>query len=264
MTEKNAGTGNKEGRTFLEVIDLHVNFGGVEAIHGLSFSIATGMIFSIIGPNGAGKTTAINTITGIYSPHRGDILFMGKSIVGLRPFQIARLGIARTFQQVQLFSNMTVLENVATGFHCKMKSGLFGGLIHHWRERKEEKEVFNRAKAILDFFGLLYLADSMPSHITIGEQKRLEIARAMASNPMLILLDEPAAGLNVRETEDMAELIIRICKKGHTIVIVEHNMHLVMNVSERVMVLHHGRKISEGPPLVVQRDRTVMDAYLGG
>jgi len=251
------------GTAILRAYGLGISFGGVEALNGLSFSIAAGEIVAIIGPNGAGKTTAINVITGIYPVVRGDVRFQGSSIAGLKPFQITALGIARTFQQVQLFANMTVLENVMTGMHSRMKSGFLGGFLHYRAQRREETGVEQRAREILDFFGLLPKADYMASHIPIRDQKRLEIARAMASNPRVLLLDEPAAGLNIRETEEMAELIRRLRNNGPTIILVEHNMHLVMDIADRVIVLHQGNKIGEGPPAAIQQDQVVMAAYLG-
>jgi branched-chain amino acid transport system ATP-binding protein len=218
---------------------------------------------AIIGPNGAGKTTAINVMTGIYAPYQGDVRFRGSTLIGLKPFQITALGIARTFQQAQLFSNMTVLENVMAGRHCRMKSGFLGGFLHHRWERREESAAEGKAREILDSFGLSSKADWPAPHIPIRDQRRLEIARAMASEPALLLLDEPAAGLNIRETEEIAELIQRLNREGQTVVLVEHNMHLVMSISDWVIVLHHGRKIGEGPPDEVQRNTAVVEAYLG-
>jgi len=249
--------------TILRVNDVHLSFGGLAALAGVSLEAKRGEILSIIGPNGAGKTCLINCISGFYRPQRGEVHYDGQILTALAPHKIAKLGIARTFQQVQLFANMTVLENVMTGMHSRMKSGFLGGFLHYRAQRREETGVEQRAREILDFFGLLPKADYMASHIPIRDQKRLEIARAMASNPRVLLLDEPAAGLNIRETEEMAELIRRLRNNGPTIILVEHNMHLVMDIADRVIVLHQGNKIGEGPPAAIQQDQVVMAAYLG-
>ena len=247
----------------LEAKDLTLRFGGLEALNGLSFSIRPRQIASVIGPNGAGKTTLLNAITGVYKVDTGEVLFNGRSLSGLRPHQISALGISRTFQQTQLFSNLTVLENVMVGMHPRTTAGFLGGLLHLPGERKEEKKVREKAENLLDFFGLLPKAAWMASHISVVEQKRLEIARALASESDILLLDEPAAGLNIRETEAMGDLIISLKERGLTIVLVEHNMHLVMGISDWLVVLHHGSKLGEGRPEAVQRDRRVIEAYLG-
>ena len=247
----------------LEAKDLTLRFGGLEALNGLSFSIRPHQIASVIGPNGAGKTTLLNAITGVYKVDTGEVLFNGRSLSGLRPHQISALGISRTFQQTQLFSNLTVLENVMVGMHPRTTAGFLGGLLHLPGERKEEKKVREKAENLLDFFGLLPKAAWMASHISVVEQKRLEIARALASESDILLLDEPAAGLNIRETEAMGDLIISLKERGLTIVLVEHNMHLVMGISDWLVVLHHGSKLGEGRPEEIQRDRRVIEAYLG-
>jgi branched-chain amino acid transport system ATP-binding protein len=247
----------------LETRGLTLRFGGVEALNGLSFFITPHQIASIIGPNGAGKTTLLNAITGVYPPHTGEIFFRGTLISRLKPFQIAALGINRTFQQAQLFSNMSVLENVMVGMHPRTEAGFLGGVFHPPGERKEEKKIREKAESLLDLFGLLPKADWMPGHLSIAEQKRLEISRAMANEPELLLLDEPVAGLNIRETEALGDLIIRLKERGQTIILVEHNMHLVMEVSDWLIVLHHGSKIGEGRPEEMQKDSRVVEAYLG-
>ena len=247
----------------LEIRSVTLRFGGLEALNDLSFSIASHQIVSVIGPNGAGKTTLLNAITGVYLPTSGEIFFRGRSISGLRPFEIAALGINRTFQQVHLFSKMTVLENVMVGMHPRTTSGFLGGVFHLPRERAEEKRIRSKAEGLLDFFDLLPKAGWMAAHLSIAEQRRLEISRALAGEPDILLLDEPAAGLNIRETEAMGNLIIKLKEKGQTIVLVEHNIHLVMGISDGLIVLHHGSKIGEGRPEEIQKDRRVLQAYLG-
>jgi len=247
----------------LEARNIFLRFGGVEALNDLSFSIPRHRIVAVIGPNGAGKTTLLNAITGVYAPDSGDILFQGRSIFRLKPYQIVARGINRTFQQVQLFAQMTVAENVMVGMHSRTSSGFLGGMLHHPAERREEKEIQEKATAVLDFFDLRSKAVWRADHISVADQKRLEMARAMAGGPELLLLDEPVAGLNIRETEAIGDLIIRMKEKGQTIILVEHNMHLVMGISDWVIVLHHGTKIGEGRPEEMQKDKRVVEAYLG-
>jgi branched-chain amino acid transport system ATP-binding protein len=255
--------GYPEDQAILKVREITLRFGGLEALNNLSLAISPHQIVSIIGPNGAGKTTLLNAITGVLSPDSGEILFRERPISRLKPFQIASLGINRTFQQAQLFANMTVLGNVMVGRHPRTKTGFLGGMLHLPNERREEKEIKEKAASLLDFFGLLSKAGWMASHISIAEQKRLEISRAMAGEPALLLLDEPVAGLNIRETEEIGDLIVKLRERGQTIILVEHNMHLVMSISDWVIVLHHGSKISEGRPEEMQKDRRVVEAYLG-
>ena len=247
----------------LEARDITIRFGGLEALNGLSFAVGAGQIVSLIGPNGAGKTTLLNTITGVYPLDSGEIFFRGDPISRLKTHQIAALGIHRTFQQSQLFGDMTVLENVMVGMHPRTRSGFWGGVLHLRGERREELETGERAKSLLDFLGLLPRAFHPASQVSIADQRRLEIARAMAGDPEILLLDEPVAGLNIRETEAMGDLILRLKGKGRTVVLVEHNMHLVMGISDRLIVLHHGSKIGEGRPEEIQKDARVIEAYLG-
>lgn len=251
------------GQKILETKNVTLRFGGLEALNDLSFSIDSYKIVSVIGPNGAGKTTLLNAITGVYSPDSGEVLFQGRPISRWKSHQIAALGIHRTFQQSQLFPQMTVRENVMVGMYPKTRAGFWGGILHLPGERREERETIEKAEKLLDFFGLLPRALWLASHISIADQRRLEIARAMAGDPELLLLDEPVAGLNIRETEAMGDLIVKLKTKGQTVILVEHNMHLVMGISDRLIVLHHGSKIGEGRPEEIQKDHRVIEAYLG-
>jgi len=251
------------GEKILEAKDITLRFGGLEALNGLSFSVDSRRIVSIIGPNGAGKTTLLNAITGVHWPDSGELIYQERTISRLKPYQIAALGIHRTFQQSQLFSRMTVLENVMVGMHPVTRYGFWGGVLHLPGERREERETRAKAESLLDSFGLLPKASWVADQVSIADQRRLEIARAMAGDPELILLDEPVAGLNIRETEAMGDLILGLKGKGQTIILVEHNMHLVMGISDRLIVLHHGSKIGEGRPEEIQKDARVIEAYLG-
>ncbi len=253
----------RDGEAILEATGISLRFGGLEALHKLSFSVPRRQIISIIGPNGAGKTSLLNAITGIYGVDDGEISFRKRPITRLRAFQIAELGIARTFQQCQLFQNMTVLENVMVGMHPRTRSGFLSGMLQLSGERRERKEMREKAEILLARFGLSVRAGGMAGHLSMADQKRLEMCRAIAGDPEILLLDEPVAGLNVRETEEMGELILALKGMGHTILLVEHSMHLVMAISDRVIVLHHGSKIGEGPPEAVRTDARVVEAYLG-
>ncbi len=251
----------------LEITDLKKGFGGVQALNGLNIHVDTGEIVSVIGPNGAGKTSFFNTITGYFTPDEGQILFNGIDISGHEPHEITELGIARTFQNVRLFPNMTVLENVMVAQHCRTKTGILGTILNTPSFRKEEIAIEERAKEVLSFFGQRlqgYRWDQPAFVLSYANRRRLEIARAMATSPELILLDEPTAGMNPKETAELTDLIRQLRdEKGYTIVLIEHEMRVVRDVSDRVIVLDHGEKIAEGDFASVSHDPGVIEAYLG-
>jgi ABC-type branched-subunit amino acid transport system ATPase component len=251
----------------LETIALHKGFGGVNAIAGLDFHVNEGEIVSVIGPNGAGKTTFFNLITGMARPDSGKVVFEGENIVGLMPDALTRLGIARTFQNVRLFPNMTVLENVMVAQHCRTSKGMFAALLQTRGFRDEEAEIEQNAKDVLAFFGTRltgYRHDQPAFMLSYANRRRLEIARALATRPKVILLDEPTAGMNPRETAELTGLIGELRDvKGLTVVVIEHEMKVVRDVSDRVVVLDHGVKIAEGRYAEVTSNPGVIEAYLG-
>lgn len=250
-----------------EIRGLTRDFGGVRAIDGLDLDVDDGEIVSVIGPNGAGKTTLFNLVTGMIPAGQGDIRFEGRSIVGLRPSQILELGIARTFQNVRLFPEMSVRENVMVARHCRTRSGMLKAIFRAPSFRREEHETRQRAEQALAFFGSRLIGwrfDTPARSLSYANRRRLELARAMASDPKLLLLDEPTAGMNPRETQELTELIQRLRDEtGVTIVLIEHDMRVVKGVSERVVVLDYGQKIAEGPYAAVASNDRVIEAYLG-
>ncbi len=250
-----------------EVRGVVKSFGGVYALSGLDMHVDEGEIVSVIGPNGAGKSTLFNVATGLYPPDEGEVLFQGRGVVGLRPNQITKLGVARTFQTVHLFPNMTVLENAMVGQHCRTRSGIFGAVLRLPGTRREEDRIQERARAALGFFGprLAGYREEQPAFaLSYANRRRLEMARAMATDPRIMLLDEPTAGMNPRETIEMRDNIVRLRDQlGLTIVVIEHDMRVVKGVSDRVIALDYGRKIAEGTYEEVANDPHVIEAYLG-
>ena len=252
------------GTPILEVQDVSLSFKGLVALEEVSFHVYEGELFSIIGPNGAGKTSIFNCINQVYKPQTGSILWKGESLLGLKPNQTAERGIARTFQNIELFAHMTVMENILSGRHIRMTHGWLAGSLWMGRAKREELENRFRVEDIIDFLEIERWRKHPVGLLPYGVQKRVELGRALAMDPELLLLDEPVAGMNLEETEDMARFILDIQDElGITMILVEHDMSLVMDIADRVMVLDFGRKIADGPPEEVQANTEVINAYLG-
>lgn len=255
-------------KPILEVTGLTMDFGGIRALNNLDLDVKDGEIVALIGPNGAGKTTFFNCLTGIYNPTKGDIFLNRKkggkiSLKGKKPNQVTEQGLARTFQNIRLFSQMTVLENVMIGRHCRSKAFILGALLRNRRTINEEKEIIQKSHEILQKLGLVRWENEFAKNLPYGAQRRLEIGRALATEPVLLLLDEPAAGMNPQETIELVNLIQGIAAEGQSILLIEHDMKLVMSLAERIFVMDYGKKIAEGTPEEIRRNPDVIKAYLG-
>jgi branched-chain amino acid transport system ATP-binding protein len=249
--------------TLLEIKNISKRFGGLQAVKDVSFSVQQGSIKAVIGPNGAGKTTLFNLVSGFLCPDAGAIIYQGVPINGKEPYEIAGYGLSRTFQHIKLFAHMTALENVMVGCHVRSRAGFLAGMLNLPWTRREEQGIRDKAHEMMDFLGIANLAGARALSLSYGQQRAVELARALAGGPTMLLLDEPAAGLNMRETADVAQLIARVRNLGITVLIVEHDMSLVMNISDEIVVLSYGEKIADGVPGAVQINPEVVSVYLG-
>ena len=251
-------------KVLLETQGVVIRFGGLTAVNQVSVKIEEGKITGLIGPNGAGKTTFFNTISGVYTPNEGKVVFKGKEIQGKPSYKICKEGISRTYQVINLFNKMSVLDNVLVGMHCRLKSTYLTDMFRTKKQREEEKEAEKKAHEWLQFVGLDEYANDPASSLSYGKQRLLEIVRALASNPELLLLDEPAAGMNTKEKAELDELLQKILAKGYTILIIEHDMKLVMDVCDYIYCLCEGKLLAQGSPKEIQENPAVIEAYLGG